>query len=75
MRSLIKMMLELMRIEILLMIAGGISNTLFGKYLHISKTDNRIIYLNIAVLILFIIWYVRKGQFSGWYPSKRDSQK
>jgi len=72
---LIKFVLELIRILALLAIVGGIANSIFTDWFHISKSDTLIIFLNVVVLVLFTMWYRRKGQYSGWYTKAKVEKK
>lgn len=70
MTELIKFILELLRIMALLAFIGAVANHIFVNWLHLAKSDIKLVILNLVLLVLFTVWYRKKGQFSGWYPKR-----
>lgn len=70
MMDLIKFILELLRIMALLALISSIANYIFVNWLHLAKSDIKLVFLNVVLLVLFTLWYRKIGQFSGWYPRR-----
>lgn len=66
MRLLLLFFLELLRIFALLMLISGLA------YWLSSRLPGNEAGLHFLILVLFAIWYRRYGQYSGWYPVKRN---
>ena len=74
MKLIIKAVLELLRILALLGIYAAISNYLINmivRLLEISNGNVLVTTLNFPLLLVFIYWYRKKGQYDGWYPVKK----
>lgn len=71
MRTLARFILELVRIVAALMLFEGIIGILSGA--NPSKEVRQI--LSLIGFLLFIVWYRRYGQYSGWYPPRAMPNK
>ncbi len=75
MSLLIRAILEFIRIFALLGIYSIIVNYVIvnvTKSLNTSLATGFDMMLRFLFLLIFLYWYRRKGQFSGWYPVSKD---
>lgn len=70
MTNLIKFILELLRIMALLAFIGAVANYIFVNWLHLAKSDIKLVILNVVLLVSFTVWYRKIGQYTGWYPKR-----
>ncbi|MBD8028340.1 hypothetical protein H9636_16985 [Ureibacillus sp. Re31] len=66
-----KILLELLRIIIILVLLGGLGWTIIGEIYKTNETTESYSWLGgIAILLLLFVLYRNKLQFSGWYKGK-----